>query len=80
MACRRGIDRLARGPRIGQQEGPVHGQPLGRRDGERIAVIEADIAVPVAYLIVTKADLTAVLGARRYQDTRLRTGLSSFNP
>ena len=28
MACRGGIDRLARGPRIGQQECPVYGQPL----------------------------------------------------
>ena len=79
MACRGGIDRLARGPRIGQQEGPVHGQTLGRGDGHRIAVVETDIAVPVADLIVKESDFTAILGARRYQDTRFRTGLSSFN-
>ena len=42
-------------------------------------MIKTDIAVPVANLVVTNADLSSVLGARRYQDTRLRTGLSSFN-
>ena len=79
MACRRGIDGFARGPCIGQQERPVHGQPLGRGDGERIAVIEADIAVPVADLIVTERYGTPILGTRRYQDTRLRTGLAPLN-
>ena len=79
MACRGGIDRLARGPRIGQQERPVHGQPLGRCDGERIAVIETDIAVPVADLVVAERDSSPILGARRYQNTRLRSGLAPFN-
>ena len=79
MACCGGIDRLARGPRIGQQECPVHGQPLGRGDSKRIAMIETDIAVPVTDLVVTESDLTPILGARRYQDTGLRTGLAHFN-
>ena len=42
-------------------------------------MIETDIAVPVTDLVVTESDLTPILGARRYQDTGLRTGLSSFN-
>ena len=79
MACRGGIDRLARGPRIGQQERPVHGQSLGRGNGEGITVIEADIAVPVADLVVVERYVPPVFGTCRYQDTRLRTGLSSFN-
>ena len=79
MACRGGIDRLTRGPRIGQQERPVHGQSLGRCDGERIAVIETDIAVPVADLVVAERDGSPILGACRYQDTRLRSGLTHFN-
>ena len=79
MARRGGIDRLARGPRIGQQERPIHGQPLGRCDGKRIAVIETDIAVPVEDLIVTESDLTAILGTCRYQDTRLCSGLAFLN-
>ena len=79
MACRGGIDRLTRGPRIGQQERPVHGQPLGGGDGEGITVIEPDIAVPVADLVVAERDGPPIFGTRRYQDTRLRSGLSSFN-
>ena len=79
MARRGGIDRLTRGPRIGQQERSVHGQPLGRCDGERIAVIETDIAVPVADLIVTEADLSSVLCMAGNQDARLRTGLTFVN-
>ena len=79
MARRGGIDRLARGTCVGQQERPVDGQPLGRGDGQRIAVIETYIAVPVADLVVTERDGPPVLGARRYQDTRLRSGLTHFN-
>ena len=67
------------GPCIGQQEGPVHGQPLGRCDGEDIAVIETDIAVPVADLVVAERYGSPIFGARRYQDTRLRSGLASLN-
>ena len=64
MACRRGIDGLTRGPRIGQQERPVHGQPLGGGNCEGIAMIETDIAVPVADLIVMERYGPPILGAR----------------
>ena len=80
MARCGGIDRLARGPCIGQQERAVHGQSLGRCDGERIAVIETDIAVPVADFVVMERDGPPILGTCRYQDTGLRTGLASLNP
>ena len=79
MARRGGIDRLTRGPCIGQQERPVHGQPLGRGDGHRITMVKTDIAVPVADLVVTERDGSSILGAGRYQDTRLRTGLAPLN-
>ena len=79
MARRGGIDRFSRGPCIGQQERPVHGQSLGRCDGEGITVVEADIAVPVADLVVAERYGLPVLGVRRYQDTRLRTGLAPLN-
>ena len=79
MARCGGIDRLTRGPRIGQQERPVHGQPLGRCDGERITVVETDIAVPVADFVVMERYGPPVLGTCGYQDTRLLTGLSFFN-
>ena len=42
-------------------------------------MIETDIAVPVADFIVMESDLATVLGARRYQDTRLRSGLAPLN-
>ena len=79
MARCGGINRLARGPRVGQQERPVHGQPLGRGNSKGIAVIETDIAVPVANFVVMERDGPPILGARRYQDTRLRSGLAPFN-
>ena len=68
MARRGRVERLARGPVVGQQEGAVHGQPLGRRYGERIAVVEADVAVPVADLVVAESCAAAVVGARRDLD------------
>ena len=75
MACRRRIDRLARRPGVGEQERPVHGQPLGRGDGQRIAVIETDIAVPVADLVMAEADPAAVVGPAGNQHARLPAGL-----
>ena len=42
-------------------------------------MIEAEIAVPVADLVVAERYGTPIFGARRYQDTRLRSGLAPFN-
>ena len=42
-------------------------------------MVETDIAVPVADFIVMESDLATVLGARRYQDTRRRSGLAPLN-
>ena len=70
MPRRGGIYGLPGGPPIGQQEGPVHGQPLGRGDGQRIAVIETDIVLVVADLVVTEPHTAPVIGARRDQNRR----------
>ena len=75
MARRGRIDGLARRPGVGEQERPVDGQPLGRGNSERIAVIETDIAVPVADLVMAEADPAAVVGTAGNQDARLPTGL-----
>ena len=58
---RRGVDRLAREPGVGEQEGLVDGDALGRRDRHRVAVIEADVAEEVADLVVPERDPAAVL-------------------
>ena len=42
-------------------------------------MIETDIAVPVADLVVAERDGPPIFGTRRYQDTRLRSGLSPLN-
>ena len=42
-------------------------------------MIEADIAVPVADLVVTERDSSPILGTCRYQDTRRRTGRTPLN-
>ena len=42
-------------------------------------MIEADIAVPVANFVVMERYGPPILGARRYQDTRLRSGLTPLN-
>ena len=42
-------------------------------------MIEADIAVPVADLVVMERYGPPILGTCRYQDTRLRSGLSPLN-
>ena len=75
MARRRRIDGLARRPGVGEQERPVDGQPLGRGDGEGIAVIETDIAVPVADLVMAEADPAAVVGMAGNQHARLPADL-----
>ena len=79
MARCGGIDGFTRRPRVGQQERPVHGQPLGGGNSEGIAVIEADIAVPVADFVVMERYGPPILGPCRYQDTWLRTGLAPLN-
>ena len=71
VAGRGRIDRLPRRPVVGQQEGLVHSHPLGRSYGHRIAVIEADVAVPVPDLVVTERHLAPVVGARRDQNRGL---------
>ena len=65
MAGGSGIDGLPRRPVVSQQVGPVHGQPLGRGDGQRITVIETDIVVPVPDLIVTECYLAPFVRSRR---------------
>ena len=59
VAGRGGIDGFSRGPVVGQQEGPVHGQTLGRGDGHRIAIVETDIVLVVADLVMTEYALAA---------------------
>ena len=68
VARRRRVDRLPCRPVVGQQEGAVHRQPLCRGDGERIAVIETDVAVPVADLVMAEGHPAPVVGARRDED------------
>ena len=62
---RGGIDGFARGPVVDQQEGPVDGQTLGRSDGHRVAVIEADVVLVVADLVVAERHPAPVVGAGR---------------
>ena len=63
VPCRRRVDRLARGPPVGQQEAAVDGQPLGARYGQRVAVIETHPAVPVDDLVVVERDDPPMIGA-----------------
>ena len=59
------IDGLARGPGVGQQEGGVDGEPLCGGDGEGVAVIEPDVAVVVADLVVVERNGAAVVPCGR---------------
>ena len=56
---RRGVDGLAGRFGISVEEDPVSGEPLRRGDGERIAVLETDAPVIIAYLVVMEAHLAA---------------------
>ena len=59
----------------------VRGQTLGGGNGERIAVVEADVAVPVPDLVVAERHPAPVIGAGRVISTGASsTGLSRASP
>ena len=63
VAGGRGVDGLAGRLVVGVEEDPVGGEPLGRGDGQRIAVVETDAAVIITYLVVMEADRAPRIGA-----------------
>ena len=63
MTGRRGVDGLTGGLGVSVEEDPVGGEPLGRGDGQRIAVLETDAAVIIPYLVVMEAHLATRIGA-----------------
>ena len=65
---------FARRPGVGEQEGGVDGEPLGGGDGQRVSVIEPDVAVVVADLVVVERDGPAVLGVAVDAQARLFVG------
>ena len=58
----RGVDGLARGLLVGEHEGAVDRESLGGVHGHGVAVIEADLAVPVADLVVEELHDPAAVG------------------
>ena len=70
VPCGGGVDGLARRLVVGEDEGAVDGEALGRVHRHRVAVVEADLAVIVGDLVVEELDDAAAVGAPAYPEAR----------
>ena len=62
MAGERRVDGFARGAIVCEEEDAIRGRGLDTRNGERIAVVEADVAVEVAHFVGVEGHVLVVLG------------------
>ena len=62
VAGERGVDRLSRGTVVCEEEDLVGGRALGACDGQCVAVVEADVAMDIAYFVGVEGDLAALFG------------------